>query len=56
MKFYITNADIFIKYFDSAEHYHALVKAGNYKKLEEIIATNTNFNTENFINQLSQKL
>jgi len=36
-KFYKHNSDIFLKYFDSEEQYQALILAGNFGKIEEII-------------------
>lgn len=36
-KFYTHNADIFLRYFDSAEQYRALILAGNFGKIDEII-------------------
>lgn len=42
-KLFNHNKDIFLKYFDSIEQYNALIVAGNFKKMEQIIAKNTNF-------------
>lgn len=36
-KFYRTNRDIFLRYFESLEQYEALIAAGNFKKMELII-------------------
>ena len=36
-KFYRTNRDIFLRYFESLEQYEALILAGNFRKIEEII-------------------
>ena len=36
-KFYRTNRDIFLRYFESLEQYEALILAGNFKKMELII-------------------
>ena len=36
-KFYRGNRDIFLRYFESIEQYEALILAGNFKKIEEII-------------------
>jgi len=36
-KFYRTNRDIFLRYFESREQYEALILAGNFKKMDEII-------------------
>ena len=36
-KFYRTNRDIFLRYFESLEQYEALILAGKFGKIEEII-------------------
>lgn len=36
-KFYTHNIDIFLRYFDSKEQYEALILAGNFGKIEDII-------------------
>lgn len=36
-KFYRTNRDIFLRYFENLQQYEALIAAGNFKKIEEII-------------------
>lgn len=36
-KFYQNNQDKFLRYFDSANQYQALILAGNFGKIEEII-------------------
>ena len=46
-KFYHHNRDIFIKYFESIEQYQNLIEAGNFKKIQEIIRENTDFNINN---------
>jgi hypothetical protein len=43
------NRDIFLKYFDSIEQYEALISAGNFKKIDEIIKQNSSFNLDEFI-------
>ena len=45
-KFYNWNRDIFLKYFDSIEQYDALISAGNFKKIDEIIKQNSFFNLD----------
>ena len=47
-KFYHHNRDIFIKYFESIEQYQNLIEAGNFKKIQEIIREQTDFNINNF--------
>lgn len=42
-KFYRTNRDIFLRYFDSLEQYEALINAGKFEKLEGIIGEKSNF-------------
>ena len=39
-KFYTNNMDIFLKYFESEEQYKALIAAGSFRKIEEIIKSN----------------
>lgn len=41
-KFYRTNRDIFLRYFESLEQYEALILAGNFKKMELIIKEGKN--------------
>ena len=49
-KFYHHNRDIFIKYFESIEQYQNLIETGNFKKIQEIIREQTDFNINNFNN------
>ena len=49
-KFYHHNRDIFIKYFESIKQYQDLIEAGNFKKIQEIIREQTDFNINNFNN------
>jgi hypothetical protein len=55
-KLYHHNRDIFLKYFDSIEQYDALISAGNFKKIDEIIKQNSFFNLDEFINDQKEKL
>jgi hypothetical protein len=55
-KLYHQNRDIFLKYFDSVEQYEALISAGNFKKIDEIIKKNSSFNLDEFINNQKEKL
>jgi hypothetical protein len=55
-KLYHQNRDIFLKYFDSIEQYEALISAGNFKKIDEIIKQNSSFNLNEFINNQKEKL
>ena len=54
-KFYTGNQDIFLRYFNSLEQYQALIRAGNFKKMDEIIAENTVFNLEEFISKIKDE-
>ena len=47
-KFYHDSQDIFIKYFESIKQYQNLIEAGNFKKIQEIIREQTDFNINNF--------
>ena len=49
-KFYHHNRDIYIKYFESIEQYQNLIEAGNFKKIQEIIREQTDFNINNLNN------
>jgi len=55
-KLYHQNRDIFLKYFDSVEQYKALISAGNFKKIDEIIKQNSSFNLDEFINNHNKEL
>ena len=46
-KFYHDNRDIFIKYFESIDQYQNLIEASNFKKIQEIIREQTDFNINN---------
>lgn len=45
-KYFRNNADLFLRYFDSREQYEALIRAGNFKKMEFIIEGRSEFNWE----------
>lgn len=51
-KFYQGNKDLFLRYFDSQQQYEALISAGNFKKMEEVIDSNRNFNVDKFIEEV----
>jgi len=55
-KLYRQNRDIFLKYFDSIEQYEALISAGNFKKIDEIIKQNSSFNLDEVINNHNKQL
>ena len=42
-KFYMSNRDVFLRYFDSDKQYQALIDAGAFKKLESIIKEKSEF-------------
>ncbi len=48
-KFYQNNQDKFLRYFDSANQYQALILAGNFGKIEEIIKAKSSFDLERFL-------
>ena len=48
-KFYHHNRDIFLKYFENVDQYQALILAGNFEKMEEIIKNNSSFNFDEFV-------
>jgi len=50
-KFFHHNRDIFLRYFDNVQQYDALIRAGNFKKMEEIIKEKSNFKLEGFANE-----
>lgn len=47
-KFYHHNRDIFLRYFDSLQQYEALIAAGNFEKMQEVIKGKTNFSSNKF--------
>lgn len=55
MKFWINNKDIFLRYFKSEQEYDALIKAGNDKKMQRIVAENTQFNSIDFLSKIERE-
>jgi len=51
-KFYRGNQDIFQRYFESPQQYEAIINAGNFAKLENIIKENTIFDADKYIESL----
>lgn len=49
--FYRGNKDIFLRYFDSPQQYEALILAGNFQKMQEIIKSKSEFCVEKFISE-----
>lgn len=60
-KFWKGNKDIFLKYFENSgqwsasEIYDAMIAAGNFKEMDGIVQSKTNFNCEEFINKLKEE-
>ena len=52
-KFYQNNQDKFLRYFDSANQYQALILAGKFGKIEEIIKANSSFDLEGFLKSIN---
>jgi len=53
-KFYQGNIDLFLCYFDNEEQYKALIAAGNFKKMQQIIEAKSDFSRDEFINNQSK--
>jgi len=53
-KFYHHNRDVFLKYFESVKQYEALILAGNFEKMEEIIKNNSSFDLDEFVINLNK--
>ena len=49
------NRNHFIQYFESQRQYDALISAGNFKKMNDIIRKNSNFSFETFKNNFNNK-
>lgn len=54
-KFYYYNKEKFLRYFDSSEQYDALIWAGKFGKIEEIIKGKSEFDLEGFLLTISNK-
>lgn len=50
-QFFITNQDIFLRYFDSMEHYRAAIQAGSS---ERIIRSKSEFSLEQWWSDLNE--
>lgn len=50
-KFFRGNRDLFLKYFDSHQQYEALILAGNFKKMKEIVEEQSTFKSDKWINE-----
>lgn len=55
-KFYRTNLGIFLRYFDNEQQYNALILAGNFKKMEQIIKENSTFKFDEFEAETKNKM
>lgn len=47
-KFWNNNKDIFLRYFDNLCQYEALISAGNFKTMQEIVKSKTTFDENQF--------
>ena len=54
-KYFRNNRDIFLRYFDGYEQYEALIRAGNFRKMAEIIDENSTFDLVDFVKSLEDK-
>lgn len=45
-KFFNQNSDIFLRYFESPQQYQALILAGSWDKMHQIIRQNTSFDLQ----------
>lgn len=54
-KYFHNNYDIFRRYFDSREQYEALIRAGNFKKMEFIIKGRSEFNWDEWFKSFCEK-
>jgi hypothetical protein len=55
VKFFEDNENKFLQYFDSLDQYKALIRSGNFDKMQEIIKDKSTFNVDNFINSIKKK-
>lgn len=55
-KFYRTNREIFLRYFNSLAQYEALIAAGDFKKMQQIIKENSPFRLDEFAEEIKQKI
>ena len=46
--FYIRNEDILARYFTDLNYYHALIRGGHFKKMNEIVKSQSKFNMKAF--------
>lgn len=54
-KFYQANRDDFIQYFDNPQRYEALIAAGSFEKMEQIIKESSKFNLEEFASKIREE-
>lgn len=50
-KFFRGNREVFLKYFENPQQYEALILAGNFNKMKEIIERKSTFNSDKWINE-----
>ena len=56
LKFYARNESVFLKYFGDSQRYRALIQAGNWKKIEDIIEEARTETEEDFIKKSLEEL
>lgn len=55
-KFYSYNQSAFLRYFDNEQQYKALILAGKFKKIEQIIKENSTFKFDEFEAETKSKM
>ena len=50
-KFFEGNVDKFLQYFDSRHQYDAMIRAGNFKGMFEIVRSKSTFDSDKWINE-----
>lgn len=55
-KFFLSNRDIFIKYFDSDSQYNSLISRGEYKQMERIIRDKSQFSSDEWIKEFFKEI
>lgn len=54
-KFFRGNREVFLRYFESPQQYEALILAGNFKKMKEVIEGQSTFDSSKWINEFLNK-
>lgn len=55
VKFFHGNRDKLIRYFESNQRYDAMINAGRFKDMEQIIKSKSEFNSDEFMQELINK-